>query len=57
MVDFTLGPLVHSTLGFERVFNDDLGEATSNEDIGVKYIADFHGLIEETFKSKFKMIE
>ena len=22
MVDFTLGPLVHSTLGFERVFND-----------------------------------
>ena len=22
MVDFTIGPLVHSTLGFERVFND-----------------------------------
>ena len=22
MVDFTLGPLVHSTLGFERVFDD-----------------------------------
>jgi len=32
-------------------------EATSDDDIGVKYIVDYHNLISETFEEKWEEME
>lgn len=41
----------------QRVSGDGVQDAKTDEDPGVKYIVDYHGLIEETFSEKWSKVE